>query len=407
MLTTINMPDGGQNTDQLLVVSWKKQLGDSIKRGDILLEVETDKAVLEIESFAEGILLAQAVPEGTYGTAGEPIAFIGNPEDTKELPDIPSQKTVSPVGIHTNEVVNFTPAQASAAHAEPKLDIEANGGIRTLKVSPAAKKRARDLGLDIAEVARRSETLIVHAADIDRADHPTLENSQPYELIPLTATRRTIAERMTQAAMVPAFTAEVEINMTGCIRLRDRLNAPGSSARVSYHDIVGKCLARAVQEHPLVNASFADDGIRVFRQVNLGLAVSVDRGLIVPVVLDVGSKRLAQLASENTENIVKVRSGKFDPRLTECGTITLSNLGMFPVSRFTAILNPPQSCIVALGSIQSRAVWVDGKCQECPVTILTATFDHRVVDGAYGAAFLARVKQIMENLESILLQEML
>ena len=406
MLTTINMPDGGQNTDQLLVVSWKKQVGDSVKRGDILLEVETDKAVLEVESFAEGILLAQAVLEGTYGTAGEPIAFIGNLEDTKELPGSPSHETAQPAWIQSNEVVITAPAPASAAHAEPKLDIEANDSTRTLKISPAAKKRARDHGLDIAEVARRSGKQIVRAADIDRADLPASDSSQPYELIPLTPTRRTIAERMTQAAMVPTFTAEVEVNMTECIRLRDRLNAPGSGVRVSYHDIVGKCLARAVQEHPLVNASFTGDGIRVFRPVNLGLAVSVDRGLIVPVVLDVDSKRLAQLASENAENIVRVRSGKFDPQLTEGGTITLSNLGMFPVSRFTAILNPPQSCIVALGSTQSRAVWVDGRCQECPVTVLTATFDHRVVDGAYGAAFLARVKQIMENLESIVPQEL-
>jgi pyruvate dehydrogenase E2 component (dihydrolipoamide acetyltransferase) len=405
MLKTINMPDGGQNTDQLLVVSWKKQVGDSVRRGDILLEIETDKAVLEVESFAEGILLVQAVAEGSYGTVGEPIAFIGRLADMKDLPGSSSRKEVPTAGGQPAEAENVALDPGTAAQAGTGVKDESYAGVGSFKASPAAKKLARDHGLDLADVAHRSGKAIVHAADVQSLIAAAHNGPQFHELIPLTAMRRTIAERMAQAASVPAFNAEVEVDMTECVRLRDRLNAPGPGVRVAYHDIVAKCMALAARDHPLVNASYTEHGIRVFRQVNLGLAVSVDGGLIVPVLPDIGSKGLAQLASESEEHIARVRSGKFDPRLTEGGTITLSNLGMFPISRFTALLNPPQSCIIALGSILRRAVWVDGKCCERPLATLTATFDHRVVDGAYGAAFLATLKQILETPQSILLQE--
>ncbi len=402
MLTKITMPSGGTNTDQLLVVSWKKQEGDAVKRGDILLEVETDKAVLEVESFAKGTLLKRLVEEGSYGTVGDVIAYVGEPEDLKGVEGEPASST--PTAGDLKESTPSGPATVSSG-LETTPTVRADSAHRAPKATPAAKKEVRDRGLDLAEVHRRVGKEILRRSDVAQFAAASAGDTHParatgevtdFTLVTLTPMRRVIAERMEAGASVPTFTAEIEVDMTACVQLRSELNQHFEDGRFGYHDIIAKCAALAVEHYPFVNASFTDGGIRVFRSVNIGIAVALEQGLVVPVVRDVRGKNLASLAEANAANIAQVRTGKFDPKLLENGTLTISNLGKSPITRFTAILNPPQACILAVGSIQSRGVWADGQFREQPTAAITGTFDHRIIDGKYGADFLTRLKELLE-----------
>ena len=405
MLSKITMPSGGTNTDQLLVVSWKKKAGDAVKRGDILLEVETDKALLEVESFAQGTLLKRLVEEGSYGTVGDVIAYIGNPEDLTalEAESVPSKPTGDPDVITPTEPTTLA---TPVSETETTPSAQADSSNRTVKATPAAKKEARDRGLDLAEVHRSVGKEILRRSDVVQfsgvsAGSPDASRATGdvtgFTLVPLTTMRRIIAERMEAGSSVPTFTAEIEVNMTGLIRLRSDLSEHFKGIKFGYNDIIAKCVAIAAGDYPLVNASFTDKGIRVFRSVNIGLAVSLEQGLAVPVVCDVRGKDIASLAEANAANIAQVRTGKFDPKILENGTLTISNIGKYPITRFTAILNPPQSCILAVSAIQSRGVWVNGQLREQPTAAITGTFDHRVIDGRYGAEFLTGLKELLEH----------
>ena len=285
--------------------------------------------------------------------------------------------------------------------------MQASSSNRTPKATPAAKKEVRDRGLDLAEVHRSVGKDILRRSDVAQfanagAGSPTAAtqaagDATDFSLVPLTPMRRIIAERMASGSSVPTFMAEIEVDMTACVRLRSELNQHFKGIRFGYHDIVAKCAAVAAGDHPFVNASFTDQGIRVFQSVNIGIAVSLEQGLVVPVVRDVRGKSLASLAEANAANIEQVRTGRFDPKLLENGTFTISNLGKHRIKRFTAILNPPQSCILAVGSIQSYGIWADGQLREQPTAAITGTFDHRVVDGNYGAEFLTRLKELLEH----------
>jgi pyruvate dehydrogenase E2 component (dihydrolipoamide acetyltransferase) len=406
MLSKITMPSGGTNTDQLLVVSWKKKAGDAVKRGDILLEVETDKALLEVESFAQGTLLKRLVEEGSYGTVGDVIAYIGNPGDLTalETESAPSKSTADDLDVITPTGPTTLATPVSEPETTPSA--QADSSNRTVKATPAAKKEARDRGLDLAEVHRSLGKEILRRSDVaqfsgGRAGPPDSSRATgdvtSFTLVPLTSMRRIIAERMEAGSSVPTFTAEIEVDMTDCIRLRSVLNEHFKGIKFGYNDIIAKCVAIAAGDYPLVNASFTDKGIRVFRSVNIGLAVSLEQGLVVPVVCDVRGKDIASLAEANAANIAQVRTGKFDPKILENGTLTISNIGKYPITRFTAILNPPQSCILAVSAIQSRGVWVNGQLREQPTATINGTFDHRVIDGRYGAEFLTGLKELLEH----------
>jgi pyruvate dehydrogenase E2 component (dihydrolipoamide acetyltransferase) len=390
------MPSGGTNTDRLRVVSWKKQVGDPVSRGDVLLEVETDKAMLEVESFARGTLLKQAVPEGDYATVGEVIAYIGSAQDAKELESTLVEQ--APAGAGKDSQRMDANATRLATNDVTAPVTRSSGAVRA---TPAAKRAARELGVTLAEVYTSTQKEILRVEDV-KGFAATRERGveaqwMRYDLQPLTGMRRNIAERMQIGALIPTFSAEIEVDMGNCVRLRSEIKARSDGVNVAYHDIIAKCAAVACQGFPLVNASFSEQGIRVFRSVNVGIAVSLDHGLVVPVITDVGRKDLLTVARESAEYIRLVRTGKFGPKLLENGTFTISNLGGYPISRFSAILNPPQSCILAVGAIQTRPVWQEDKWRECLMVSVTATFDHRVVDGAYGAQFLSALKSTLER----------
>jgi len=410
MLHKITMPDAGQTTDELVVARWLKKVGDVVARGDSLVEVETDKATVAVESFAKGKLLKRLVEEGQSAAVGAVIAWVGEEADlAAEAGD----------GAAAAAPASAQPVAASARPAPGAAPVQAGRQGRVL-ASPAGRKAARERGLDLAEIAAASGKRVVKRADVlafqpalamaaasprlPAPARPQRGDPAPFELLKLSRTRQVIAARMLESAnTIPAFTLEVEVDMTRCQAVRDELNARGSDVRIAYHDIVARCVAVAARKHELVNASYRDDGVHVYSSVNVGLAVARDEGLVVPVVRDVGTKTLATVARENAENIAATRAGTVRPEVLDGGTITVSNLGMFPVRRFTAVINPPQSCILALGTISMRPVWREGAWVARPILSVTGSFDHRVMDGAYGAAFMKDLQELLETPTMLLL----
>jgi len=402
MLQKITMPDAGQTTDQLVVAKWLKRVGDVVARGDILLEVETDKATLAVESFTHGKLLKQLVQAGETASVGDVIALVG------EEGDLASEETATSGTPRTAQrPAHPSPESAGGPSAKQPNVHEAVTAPGRVLASPAARKAARELGLDLAAIARSANKAVVRRADVlgfdgAGATTPAPEHALPdpgeYELLPLTRARRTIANRMAESATtIPAFTLEVEVDMTRCIALREELNAQGTETQIAYNDILAKCLAAAAERHSLVNASYRSDGIHAYKTVNVGLAVAREEGLVVTVVRDVAHKRLLAIARENAEHVAAARDGTLKLEEMEGGTITISNLGMYAVRKFTALINPPQSCILALGSIAPRPAWVDGVWVSRPTMFMTASFDHRVLDGAYGASFLRDLQALLER----------
>lgn len=394
MLHKITMPDAGQTTDQLVVARWLKKVGEAVARGDVLLEVETDKATVSVESFAQGKLLKRMAEAGETATAGDVIAWVGEEADLAAEAGKAAPAAAAPVAAAA--------AQPAAAAPRP------SGPVGRVMASPAGRKAARELGLDLAEIARATGKRVVKRGDVlafRGAQGPAaVPDRAGFELVRPSRIRQAIAARMVQSVTtIPAFTLEAEVDMSRCAALRKELNGRAGDLRIAYHDLVAKCVAAAAQRHPLVNASWREDGIRVYRSVNVGLAVSLDEGLVVPVVKEVAQKSLGEVARENAANVAAVRGGTLRPEALEGGTITLSNLGMFPVRRFTAIINPPQSCIVALGAIADRPAWVDGAWAARPTLCVTASFDHRVLDGAEGAAFLKDLQELLESPAMLLL----
>lgn len=401
MITKIPMPSGGTNTDRLRILSWKKTVGEPVSRGDVLLEVETDKAVLEVESFAKGTLLKQMIPEGEFAVVGEVIAYIGNPEDAEDL-NAPTAKTKPPRTAVSagSETVTDRPAMPDRTGPSPS-----STAPRAAQATPAAKKAMRELGVSMAAVRADIGKEILTADDVAqfaaRNHQDGSRQAAPFDLQPLTSMRRGIADRMQIGASIPTFAAEIEIEVGECMRLRSDINGRQDGVKVAFHDIIAKGVALLCPTHPLVNASFADEGIRIFRSVNVGIAVSIDQGLLVPVVEQVDQKTLVAVAAESARNIRQVRDGKIGAELLRSGTFTISNLGGYAISRFTAILNPPQSCILAIGAIGARAVKQGGSWREVPMMSITGTFDHRIVDGAYGAQFLRDLKNLLEHPQRI------
>jgi pyruvate dehydrogenase E2 component (dihydrolipoamide acetyltransferase) len=421
MLTKIVMPSGGQTTNESKIVKWHKKTGDAVKKGDVLFEIETDKAVMEIESYAEGTLLGIKFHEGEYAATGEIVAYIGDmgeklpadfeapvPAEGNEYQPIVNEVAAVKAGAQEPEQAVQTPEQAAkipepaAQEPEPAKVYDAS---RTL-ASPAARFLARQENIDINEVGKSLPDRIIKRADVEGFIRGGVqEPEEEYYFVSMSPMRKTIARRMTESVLVaPHFTVSMEVDMTRAIELRQELNAylKDRGIKVSYNDLIMKCAAKAVGRYPVINSTYQEDGIKVYKHVNFGLAVSLENGLVVPVVKYVDRKSIAEIAKENSENIEKARGGKLQDSQMTGGTITLSNLGMFGVDSFTAIINQPESCILAVGSIIEKPVVLNGSIVARPIMSITASFDHRVIDGATGAAFLREVKVLLEKPELLL-----
>lgn len=418
MIKEIRMPAGGQTTDVSVVGTWLVKTGDKVERGDALLEIETDKATLTVESYAKGIVLAMLAEEGDEVPAGEVIALIGDESDREEAKvrlageDVlknqkPEEEKKAIMEETPTSEEEYQPIDKNAPRrTKPKAfvsgsekDVLKQNARKPgqIKAMPNAKVLAKENHILLEDVAEASGKNVLKRQDVAAFLENHIQEKEE-TIIPFTNMRRVIARRMLDSVQnIPVFTAAVEIDMTQCMAFRRLVNSAKDERKVSYNDILFKCMEAAIRAYPYVNTSYSDEGILLHKDVNIGLAVSVEGGLVVPVVRRVQEKSISEIAAYNRENIGKARDGSLSLEEMSGGTITLSNLGMYPITQFTAIINPPEVCILAVGAIEEKPVFADGTWRAVPVMKLTGSFDHRIVDGAYAAGFLGELKRIIEN----------
>jgi pyruvate dehydrogenase E2 component (dihydrolipoamide acetyltransferase) len=389
------------------IVRWLKAEGDTVEKGEPLYELDTEKVTQEVEADASGTVLKILAGEGEEIEVGKPIAVIGEEgeEAPEEAPEPKAEEAAEPVGAPAEEP---EPAAPEPAEPEPEPVARSEDGGR-VKASPLARRIARERGIDLASLSGTGPEGRIVAEDVERAEKAAAPPAAPaaapapppgeVEVVPLTGIRKAIARRMTEAWEAPAFQITMTADMTAAIRLREALveRQGEGDAKPTYSDILTKVCAVALMRHRAVNAVFAGDEVHLLPTADVGIAVAVPNGLLVPVLRRCETKTIPQLANERAELVARTREGKLRQEDLEGGTFTISNLGMYGVERFVAVLNPPQAAILAVGAIEERAVVRDGELAARPVLEMTLTCDHRTVDGATASEFLRTVKQFLEE----------
>lgn len=406
MIQEIKMPSAGQTTDEATIVKVNVKVGDSVKRGDELLEVETDKAILPVESFAAGQVFDVLVSEGDTVTAGTVLAVIGKAEDVTSYH---RGRENSSVAVPASEA---TPVSMLAEQEEylpiikgqPPKAVPAAPAVSAypnLPAMPNAKMMAQELGVDITTVPASNGVFVkrcdvAQAIQAPKAVFPAAPEAE-YAVMPMTHARTIIGRRMLESTQnIPAWQCTVSVDMTACIALRDTYRAK-REIKLSYNDIIAKAIAVASRKFPLVLARYEEGEVRIYKHANVGLAVGLDGALVVPVVKEIDCKSLPEIAASYRDVIQKARNNHLSPGEMGCGSITISNLGMYDVDHFIAIVNPPESCILAAGKIETLPVWNGKEFLPIPKMSITGSFDHRIIDGAYGAQFLQELKTLLEN----------
>lgn len=418
------MPRLSDTMTEGVIAGWLKNVGDTVKKGDVLAEIETDKATMELESYKNGKLLYQGAKQGEKIAVNELLCIIG--EEGKVDVDavvaavkkggeaeVGSQK--SEVGGQKSEVVS----QKSELESQTD-DASANGRI---KASPLAKKLAAEKGIDLKKLKGTGDGGRITKADIDSykpveessetepreqksaapAFAATVSGEEGYTDVPNSQIRGVIAKRLGESKFsAPHFYLTMEITMDNAMNARPQLNEM-SPVKISFNDLVVKACALALRQHPAVNASWMGDKIRRYKHIHIGIAVAIEDGLIVPVIRFADQKTLSQIAAESKELSGKARNKKLQPNEFTGNTFTISNLGMMDIDEFTAIINPPDSCILAVGRIKEVVVRKGEGFGVSHVMKVTLSCDHRSVDGATGAAFLQTVKKFLENPITMLL----
>jgi len=398
------MPSAGQTTDELLILRWYKSIGDIIKRGDILFEIETDKATISVESYTEGTLLEIKYQEGELVKIGEIVAYIGDVGE--KLPVNSKIQTGKPDDDGYQPIMKKSEIRETKEINLEKSQFQKDKNI--IYASPLVRNIARIENIKIEDVANYVSKNLIKKDDIDNyiKNIKTLKAEEDFYLIDTTSMRETIAKRMTESiSVIPHHTESIDIDMIEAVILRKKLNESikNDGIKVSYNDILMKVAAKAIELYPLINSTYQEEKIKIYKDINFGLAVGLENGLIVTVVKQVNKKSITEIAESNIKNIEKAKINKLQESDISGGTITLSNLGMFGINNFTAIINPPESCILAVGGIIEKPVVVDREIVIRDMMNITGSFDHRVIDGALGAAFLKRVKTILENPQLLLL----
>jgi pyruvate dehydrogenase E2 component (dihydrolipoyllysine-residue acetyltransferase) len=416
MASQITLPRLGQGMESGTIVRWLKSEGDQVEKGEPLYELDTEKVTQEVEADAGGVLLRILAGEGEEIEVGKAIAVIGEEgEEVADEPSEPAGEAEEPTEVAEGEEQEEgepAPERREERETGREADQEqtGNGQARAtrdggrVKASPLARRIARERGIDLASLQGTGPEGRIVAEDVERAEKTEAPGvpAAPVgevESIPLTGMRKTIARRMTEAWEAPAFQIAMTADMSASIRLREALVARTGEgeAKATYSDILAKVCAVALMRHRAVNALFAGDEVQLQPTANVGMAVAVPNGLLVPVLRNCETKTIAQLAAERVDLVARTREGKLRQEDLEGGTFTISNLGMYGVDRFVAVLNPPQAAILAVGAIEERAVVREGELVARPVMELTLTCDHRSVDGATASEFLRTVKQFLEE----------
>lgn len=425
----ILMPRLSDTMTEGVIASWHKKVGDSVKKGDVLADIETDKATMELESYKEGKLLFVGANEGEKIAVNELLAIIGGdnvdvdkivsavksggaPKQDAAAADkdvrTPSESNAEQLAVEANSG-NAVSAQASSAAADTKTDVDGR-----VKASPLARKLAAEKGIDIQEVQGSGDNGRIVKKDVDNfvpskketAPQKAVTAAAPasapagqvsFDEVPVSQMRKIIAKRLAESKFsAPHFYLTISVDMDNAVASRTRLNEV-SPVKISFNDMVLKACAIALKTHPKVNSSWLGDKIRYNHHVNIGVAVAVEEGLLVPVVRFADTKSLSQIGTEVKEFAKKAKDKKLQPSDWEGNTFTISNLGMFGIDEFTAIINPPDACILAVGAIQQVPVVKNGAVVPGNVMKLTLSCDHRVVDGATGAAFLQTLQGLLEE----------
>ncbi len=402
MATKVLMEALSPTMEEGRLVEWKKSEGDSVAVGDILAEVETDKAVMDLQARAAGVLLKQAITPGTTVPVGQVVGVIGAAgEDASALvsggakPAASAARPVTPAPS-----VSAAPAPAPAA---PVAAGAVNLGGR-VKASPLARKVAAERGVDLAGVRGSGPEGRIVVRDLAGASPPAAggvaqpPSSSGFEDVPLTQIRKTIAKRLAQSiGPVPTFYLTTEIDMERVSEAREALNQAAPEQKVSFNDIIIKAVALALRQHRACNAWWQDDRIRYWNDVHISMAVAVEDGLITPVIRFADQKSLRQIGAEAKDLAGRARERRLKPEEYTGGTFSVSNLGMFDIDQFTAVINPPEAGILAIGSVVQKPAVVNNAVVPRRRLRVTLSCDHRVIDGATGAAFLRTLKQMLEN----------
>lgn len=423
MEEVVLMPRLSDTMEEGVIAAWHKKPGDTVMKGEVLAEIETDKATMELESYKNGTLLYIGAQQGEKIPVNALLCIIGE-KDKVDVDAIvkglkgtaPGTKTTAAAMPAAREV---QPVTAAAQPVTGNPPAAASNG--RLKASPLAKKLAREKGIDLKNIHGSGDGGRIIKADIDSYRVPAAGNelqtttTQPlpvfapvngeegYTDIPNSQMRNVIARRLAESKFsAPHFYLTMEINMDNAVAARAQLNE-FSPVKISFNDLVVKAAALALRQHPAVNASWMNDRIRRYHHVHIGIAVAVEDGLIVPVIRFADQKELPQIAAESKELSGKARNKKIQPAEFTGNTFTISNLGMMDIDEFTAIINPPDSCIMAVGRIKETIIRKGEGFAATQVMKVTLSCDHRSVDGATGAAFLQTFKKYLENPVALLL----
>ncbi|MDG1395010.1 MAG: pyruvate dehydrogenase complex dihydrolipoamide acetyltransferase [Flavobacteriales bacterium] len=407
MAEIVRMPRLSDTMTEGTVAQWHKKVGDPIAEGDLLAEIETDKATMEFESFQEGVLLHIGVEEGATAAVDSILAILGEKgEDVKSLLEAdvtPAQVAEVEKPAAVEKVSVPTPVEipvAAPVAASVSAPVQTSNTSGRTVASPLAKRLAQEKGLDIASIAGSGDGGRIIKRDVDTYQAPSVfasVNQESFTEEPVSQMRKVIARRLAESKFsAPHFYLSISVDMDNAIAARKAINALPDT-KVSFNDLVVKACAMALREHPTVNSSWREDVIRRNQHVNIGIAVAVDDGLLVPVVRFTDTKSLTGISGEVKEYAQKAKDKKLQPSDWEGSTFTISNLGMFGIDEFTAIINTPDACILAVGGIQQIPVVKDGQVVPGNVMKLNLSCDHRVVDGASGAAFLNTLKTYLQN----------
>jgi len=416
----ITMPKMSDTMTEGTIASWQKKVGDKVESGDIMAEVETDKATMELEAYEDGVLLYIGVEEGDSVEVDGVLAIVGEKgadyETLLKAHKAKQSKSEEPKEEKKEEKPAKSeekPVTQESSAPKATQDTTTSGG--RVKASPLAKKMAKDKGYDLSKIPGSGDNGRIVKRDVENYtpakevvqeaaekegttfNIPQVVGEESYEEQNVSQMRKTIAKRLSESKYsAPHFYLTMEINMDKAIEARKSMNeyAP---VKISFNDIVIKAVSAALRQHPKVNSSWLGDKIRFNKHVHIGVAVAVDEGLLVPVIRFADSKNLSHISAEVKQLAKKATNKELQPHEWEGNTFTISNLGMFGIEEFTAIINPPDSCILAVGGIKQTAVVKDGELVPGNVMKVTLSCDHRVVDGATGSAFLQTLKGLLEN----------
>ena len=415
MAEVVKMPKLSDTMTEGVVAEWHKKVGDSVESGDLLAEIETDKATMEFESFQDGVLLHIGVEKGNAAPVDSILAILGEEgEDIASILEIESSKQTNleeqeKVVVEPEKEIQKEEKVVAPVVQEKSVSISSSPisyppasemSISKIKASPLAKKLASERNINLNLVKGTGEDGRIIKRDIDNFQvvASNFVGIESYDEHPVSQMRKVIAHRLGESKFsAPHFYLSVSIDMDNAISARTSINTALSPVKISFNDLVIKAAAASLKEHPQVNSSWLGDVIRYNNHVNIGVAVAVDEGLLVPVVRFADGKSLSQIGAEVKEFAQKAKDKKLQPEDWEGNTFTISNLGMFGIDDFTAIINPPDACILAVGGIQSIPVVKGGVVVPGNVMKVTLSCDHRVVDGVVGSKFLNTFKNYMEN----------